>query len=179
MIYANLGIPDRTLGGLEKSEGSDPADWCPRGYAIVNVDARGIGDSEGIMPVLGSQEGEDGYDTIEFFSNQPWCNGKIRLAGNSHPATAQWIIASQRPPSLTAIAPWEGCGSIYREQFARSGIWAGDMYENITKKCMLKGYHGVEDMKAMFDEHPLANDWSNDKRPDTTKINIPSYITGT
>ncbi|KAK4569464.1 hypothetical protein LTR86_003227 [Recurvomyces mirabilis] len=161
MTYANLGIPNGTLSGLEKFEGPDPADWCPRGYAIINVDVRGTGDSEGIMAVLGSQEGEDGYDTVEFFAKQPWCN------------------ASQRPPSLTAIAPWEGCGDLYREQFARGGIWAGDMYERIIKKYMLRGHHGTEGMKAMFDKHPLANDWWNDKRPDMKKINVPTYITGT
>ncbi|KAK1992839.1 hypothetical protein LX36DRAFT_715049 [Colletotrichum falcatum] len=30
-----------TLSGLGKFEAPDPADWVPRGYAVVNVDTRG------------------------------------------------------------------------------------------------------------------------------------------
>lgn len=33
--------------GYDKFQGPDPADWVRRGYAIVNVDARGAGHSEG------------------------------------------------------------------------------------------------------------------------------------
>jgi predicted acyl esterase len=64
----NLSIPDGTLSGLEKFEAPDPAEWCPRGYAIVNVDSRGAFDSEGVMAIMGTQEAEDGYDTIEFLA---------------------------------------------------------------------------------------------------------------
>ena len=107
------------LSGLEKFEGLDPADWCPRGYAIVSVDARGAGNNDGYMGVLGSQEAEDGYDVVEAVAKMPWCNGNIGMAGNSYLAISQWFIASQRPPSLKAIAPWEGLSDLYREQFCR------------------------------------------------------------
>lgn len=36
-----LGVPSGTLSGLEKFEAPDPADWVPRGYAIVNVERGG------------------------------------------------------------------------------------------------------------------------------------------
>jgi predicted acyl esterase len=41
----DLGVPDGTLSGLEKFEAPDPADWVPRGYAVINVDSRGAFDS--------------------------------------------------------------------------------------------------------------------------------------
>ena len=41
------GIPQSRLSGFQDFEGPDPAEWVPRGYAIVNVDARGIFDSQG------------------------------------------------------------------------------------------------------------------------------------
>lgn len=110
----SLGVKAGTLSGLEKFEAPDPADWVPRGYAIVNIDIRGTHDSGGDMAILGSQEAEDGYDTIEALAEMPWCTGKIGMAGNSHLAIAQWFIAATRPPHLTAIAPWEGCGDLYR-----------------------------------------------------------------
>lgn len=179
MVPWNLGIPPKTLSGLEKFEAPDPNDWVPRGYAIVNIDSRGSGDSEGVMAIMGTQEAEDGYDTIESIAKLPWCNGSVGLAGNSHLAIIQWFIAALRPPSLKAIAPWEGCGDLYREQFARGGIYAGDLFDKLIVKYMLQGHKGIESFREMFKKHPLANDWWNDKRPDMKKINIPTYITGT
>ncbi|KAL3440803.1 Alpha/Beta hydrolase protein [Aspergillus insuetus] len=175
----NLGIRDGTLSGLEKFEAPDPADWVPRGYAIVNVDSRGSGDSEGTMVIMGTQEAEDGYDTIETIANLPWCNGSVGMAGNSHLAIVQWFIAALQPPSLKAIAPFEGCGDLYREQFARGGIYAGDLFDKLIVKYMLQGHNGLESFREMFIKHPLANWWWNDKRPDMKKIKIPTYITGT
>jgi predicted acyl esterase len=49
------GIPRDWTSDLEKFEGLDPAEWCPRGYAIVNVDSRGVFDSEGDMYMVGTQ----------------------------------------------------------------------------------------------------------------------------
>lgn len=175
----NLGVPMGNLSGLEKFEAPDPADFVPRGFAIVNIDSRGAFDSEGVMAIMGTQEAEDGYDSIEWFAKQKWCSGNIGLAGNSHLAIVQWFIAALQPPSLKAIAPWEGCGDLYREQFARGGIYGGHLFDKLIMKYMLKGRHGVESFREMYAKHPLANDWWNDKRPDMSKINIPTYITGT
>ncbi|KAL2796962.1 Alpha/Beta hydrolase protein [Aspergillus keveii] len=175
----NLGIPDGTLSGLEKFEAPDPAEFVPHGYAIVNVDSRGAFDSEGCMTIMGTQEAQDGYDVIEWLAQREWCNGSVGMAGNSHLAIIQWFIAALQPPSLKAIAPWEGCGDLYREQFARGGIYGGDLFDHLIVKYMLRGRNGIESFRKMFEKHPLANDWWNDKRPDMTKINIPTYITGT
>ena len=80
---------------------------------MISVDARGAGASEGNVAIMGTQEGEDGYDVIEAVAKMDWCNGNVALAGNSHLAIVQWFIAAQNPPSLKAIAPWEGCSDLY------------------------------------------------------------------
>ncbi|KAJ2903573.1 alpha/beta-hydrolase [Zalerion maritima] len=176
----SLGIPKGTLSGLEKFEGPDPADWVPRGHAIVNIDIRGTGDSGGIMALLGSQEAEDGHDTIEALAAMAWCNGAVGMAGNSHFAIAQWFIAATRPPHLKAIAPWEeGCGDLYREQFGRGGIYKGSLYNRLIVKCMLRGRPGTESPRRMWEKDPLVNRWWKDKRPDMRKIQVPTYIIGT
>lgn len=48
-------MPDNTLSGLERFEGPDPAVLVPRGYAVVNVDARGAGESDGDVVIMGTQ----------------------------------------------------------------------------------------------------------------------------
>lgn len=179
MVPWNLGIPEHALSGLEKFEAPDPADWVARGYSIVNVDSRGAFDSEGVMAIMGTQEAEDGYDVIEHIARLSWCSGKVGLAGNSHLAIVQWFIAALRPPSLAAIAPWEGCGDLMREQFVRGGIYMGQLFDELIVKYMLKGRHGMESFRGMFEQSPLANEWWNDKRPCMRDIQVPAYITGT
>ena len=89
---------------------------------MISVDARGAGASEGNVAIMGTQEGEDGYDVIEAVAKMEWCDGNVALAGNSHLAIVQWFIAAQNPPSLKAIAPWEGAGDFYRQTLCRGGI---------------------------------------------------------
>ena len=43
----NCGIKEGQLSGYQKFEGPDPAEWCPRGYAILNIDSRGVFGSQG------------------------------------------------------------------------------------------------------------------------------------
>lgn len=167
------------LSGLEKFEGLDPAAWCPKGYAIVSVDARGAGNNDGHIGVLGSQEAEDGYDVVEAVAKMPWCNGNIGMAGNSYLAISQWFIAAQNPPSLKAIAPWEGLSDLYREQFCRGGRFSMDNFDLITKE-ILRGTpsSGVEDFAEMYRRSPTMNSFWKDKRVDFTKIRCPTYIRG-
>jgi uncharacterized protein len=170
-----VGVPQGCLSGLERFEGVDPAEYCPRGFAVVNVDARGAGDSEGSIVIMGSQEGEDGHDVIETLAKMKWCNGSVGLAGNSHLGIVQWFIAATRPPSLKAIAPWEAASDLYREQFVRGGQWDNGLFDLITKQ-VIRGHNGLEDFREMYRRCQTMNPYWNDKRADIGKINIPTYV---
>ncbi|KAN0122376.1 alpha/beta-hydrolase [Hyaloscypha variabilis] len=151
-----LGIPNGTLSGLEKFEGPDPAVLVPRGFAVVNVDARGSGDSDGMVSIMGTQEAEDGYDVIEAIAKMPW---------------------SLKPPSLKAIAPWEACGDLYREQFVRGGVFDSGLFDFIIK-MNIQGREGVENFQEMYRRCQKADSpYWKDKRADIAKISIPTYIT--
>ncbi|UDD56846.1 hypothetical protein AFCA_004368 [Aspergillus flavus] len=52
-----IGIPYQNLSGYETFEGPNPAEWCSRGYAVIDVDARGSGHSEGNLMCWGEQAG--------------------------------------------------------------------------------------------------------------------------
>ncbi|KAF9885272.1 hypothetical protein FE257_013070 [Aspergillus nanangensis] len=174
-VMWGCGVPDGCLSGLERFEGIDPAEFVPRGFAVVNVDARGAGDSDGSIVIMGTQEAEDGYDVIEALARMDWCNGSIGLAGNSHLAIVQWFIAAARPPSLKAIAPWEACGDLYREQFVRGGVWNKGLFDLITK-MVIRGRNGLEDFQEMHRRSSVMNAYWEDKRPDLRNITIPTYI---
>lgn len=172
-------VPKDRLSGLEKFEGLDPAWWCPKGYAIVSVDTRGTGNSDGQICVMGSQDAEDGYDVVEAVAKLPWCNGNVGMAGNSALAIAQWFIAAQQPPSLKAIAPWEGMADMYREQFCRGGWFSMSNFDLIAK-AIVRGQpnSGLEDFSEMYRRSPTQNKYWKDKRVDMTKIKCPAYIRG-
>ena len=62
--YLPWGVPQEKLSGLQKDEGPDPGFWVPRGYAVVNPDARGTFYSGGDNRSFGTGEAEDGYDIV-------------------------------------------------------------------------------------------------------------------
>ena len=78
-----------------------------RGYVTVIQDCRGRYESEGGFTKY-VDEGEDGYDTVEWLGQQSWCNGKIGTFGLSYAAHTQAALASLNPPSLAAM--WLECG---------------------------------------------------------------------
>ncbi len=100
----------------------NPQWWVPKGYAAVRVDARGTGKSPGQGEPWSFQESVDFYDAIEWAAAQPWCSGKVGLAGISYFAINQWFVANHQPPSLKAIIPWEGFADLYRDALYHGGI---------------------------------------------------------
>ncbi|HRJ50878.1 MAG TPA: CocE/NonD family hydrolase, partial [Phycisphaerales bacterium] len=78
------------------------------GYAWADVDVRGRGDSDGsFRPFF--QEGEDGYDTIEWCGRQPWSTGKVGMVGGSYGGYVQLAAGVRRPPSLACLVPSVAC----------------------------------------------------------------------
>lgn len=179
MCVWNCCVPRSDLSGLEKFEGLDPQTWCPRGYAIISVDTRGAGNSDGLIGVMGAQDAEDGYDVVEAIAKMDWCNGSVGMAGNSALAISQWFIAAQQPPSLKAIAPWEGSGDIYREQFCRGGWFSMSNFDLITNEIVRgPASSGIEDFEEMYRRSPVSSPFWEDKRADMTKVKCPVYIRG-
>jgi predicted acyl esterase len=46
-VQGKSGVEKSMLSGYQTFGGLDPAEWAARGYAVVNVDPRGVFDSEG------------------------------------------------------------------------------------------------------------------------------------
>lgn len=103
-------------------EAPDPAWWVSQGYAVVLVDSRGYGKSEGTAGVLSIQDRYDFHDAISWAGEQAWSNGNVGLTGVSYLAIAQWIAGADAPPALKAIMPWEGQSDNYREVLFHGGI---------------------------------------------------------
>lgn len=75
-----------------------------RGYAVVIQDVRGRYASDGEFKPY-QQEGQDGYDTIEWAARQSWSDGNVGTFGLSYPGAVQWLAAVENPPHLKAMVP--------------------------------------------------------------------------
>jgi uncharacterized protein len=166
------GVPP--VSDMTKFEGPDPAYWCKQGYAVINADARGVGNSEGDIRQFNTGEGCDAYDLIEWVAAQNWCNGKVGMSGNSWLAIAQWFTAAQRPPHLAAIAPWEGFDDMYRDSLCIGGVPEVGFIEMALH--MMCGPNRVEDNGAMLRKYPLMNAYWDDKIARVENIEVPAYV---
>jgi predicted acyl esterase len=171
-VPRRMGVALNATSGLQAWESPDPAHWVPYGYALVNVDPRGAYLSGGNLQYFGPQDALDGYDVIEFLAKQSWCNGKVGMNGNGWYATSQWFIAAERPPHLSAIAPWEASDNLYRDEFVRGGI-------PIDTRALTPPSFGngqMEDIATLIHRYPLMNAYWDSKIPQLKNIRVPAYV---
>jgi predicted acyl esterase len=169
-----MGVPPQTVSPMAKFEAADPGYWCHYGYAVANVDPRGVGNSEGDVSNFGLQDGRDGYDFIEWAAKQDWCSGKISMFGNSGVGMVIWRIAAEVPPHLACIAVWEGTGDMYRESFCLGGIDSPKFNEGIMDGVACKEY--IEDGPNMLATHHFMDKYWESKIPRWENIKVPAYV---
>lgn len=78
------------------------------GYPCLAVDVRGRGNSQGTFHTLNETRdayAQDGYDVVEWISEQPYCNGKVAMWGGSYLGYCQWATVRERPPHLATVVP--------------------------------------------------------------------------
>ena len=96
--------------------------FAERGYAVVYQDVRGRFESEGKWDPF-RNEGNDGYDTIEWAAKQPWSNGKVGMQGHSYGGQLRWRAALAHPPHLVTIFPMVASTSLYHNWITLNGAW--------------------------------------------------------
>ena len=72
------------------------------GFVVVLQDCRGRYGSEGQF-IKYRNEAEDGFDTIGWIAEQPWCDGQVGSMGLSYSAHTQMAAACLNPPALAAM----------------------------------------------------------------------------
>ena len=95
--------------------------WVQAGYVFVAQDCRGTRASEGVLAPY-NNEGQDGFDTIEWVTRQPWCNGRVGMMGGSYVGAVQWQAAAESPPGLVVIAPQATWSSFYRNLYLGGAV---------------------------------------------------------
>jgi uncharacterized protein len=193
--YGKDNLPKRTKGGWRFSpqyrimrqpgpvvfssqtgwEAPDPVWWVQRGYVVVNADLRGAGTSDGVGALMSDQEGEDVYDLVEWAGAQPWSSGNVGMLGVSYLAISQYKAAALRPPSLLAIAPWEGFTDAYRDLFTPGGMVERG-FSRIWQAGIKRAMRAAEDIGAQRKLHPLRDEWWQSLVPDLEQITVPMLV---
>jgi uncharacterized protein len=175
-IFPKHGVDPAWTSKYAGFEAPDPLYWTRHGYAVINVDPRGMWNSQGDATFYSSQEARDVYDFIEWAGTQPWSNGKVGMSGVSYLAITQWRAAADRPPHLAAINPWEGVSDRYRDMSYHGGI-PEDSFGPMWRAKRVAYSHGmVEDTVAMHADHPLFDAYWESKTPDLSKVEIPAFV---
>lgn len=97
-------IPYRKNDGTVLRD-SKMAPWfAGHGYAVVRVDIRGTGNSEGrFVDEYTQQELDDGVACIAWIAEQGWCTRRVGMMGISWGGFNSLQVASQQPPELHAV----------------------------------------------------------------------------
>ena len=72
------------------------------GYVCVGQQTRGDGGSDGTRFI---HDAQDGYDCIDWISEQSWCDGNVAMYGKSYWGATQWLAALEQHPNSKAIIP--------------------------------------------------------------------------
>jgi len=94
--------------------------FAEHGFLSVAQDCRGRFKSEGTFyPFI--DDPKDGYDTIEWLAEHPFCNGKVGMHSVSYMAWVQFHAATQKPPALVTMIPHQGPINAYHYSMRGGG----------------------------------------------------------
>ena len=168
-----------------------PVDWYveAQGYALVHVDVRGTGLSQGEYNLLDKQEQQDLYEIVEWCAARPWSNGRVGGYGQSYYCWSQWFMGIVNPPGLICIAPYDGAVDIYRDVVYHGGIYC-DFLPWWYQMVRINNLHRPPgqpagkllsvDIGRMLAEHSLYDDWWKERSPweRLDEIKVPTLSIG-
>ena len=123
--FRSLGIgwPLKWLGDTHWIGDVERKVFVTRGYAWVDVDARGTGASFGRWPYPWSpNEVRDGSEVVDWIVKQPWSNGKVGAHGGSYEGVAAEFLLVNKNPAVKASVPAHAMFDIYADVAFPGGI---------------------------------------------------------
>ncbi len=181
---------------------SDSTALLDAGYAVLGVNARGTGCSQGQFDLRNPNESTDGAAVVEWAARQPWSTGHVGMFGDSFPAVTQPGVAALRPHGLDAIAPFQLVDDVYRDVAYPGGVgdaefgafWAGVDQPIASNESAVQGIEAGDSQCAQSEathtapnattnifvaglQHPYIDSYWNSKAVGAaaTKINVPAF----
>lgn len=159
----------------------ESADFARRGYVVCTQSFRGAQRSKGqflAYRALGLGEQTDGADTIAWFLEQDWCDGKIGSYGASQGGYAQNFLAASQPKALHAQYMVDFGASLFHHGY-RIGGAARPL--RLIGMCETAGA-GEDGAILVADQldHPAYDDWwaVENTMPHFSRMSAPSFLIG-
>jgi len=92
-----------------------------RGLQVFMQATRGTFGSGGQFRPF-TTERDDGVATVAWLREQPWCDGRIAMAGGSYFGHTQWAVAPYVDPPLTCVSPHITSANVTRVLFYDYGV---------------------------------------------------------
>ncbi|MFM8518583.1 MAG: CocE/NonD family hydrolase [Nevskiaceae bacterium] len=157
--------------GTRRGDDATAAWLVPRGFALVRVDVRGSGESEGLLrDEYDLPEQADAAPIIRWISQQPWCNGKVGMRGWSYGAFTALQAAAKRIPELVAIVPAVGTengyiddvhlmnGCVINDQVVWGAIWKATMIKPPDPQIVGERWRSMW-LERLDAQIPLVSEW--------------------
>ena len=97
-------IPYRKGDGTATRDQPRHAYFAGHGYAVLRVDQRGSGESDGLLhDEYLPQEQEDAVEVLRWIGEQPWCTGAAGMFGISWGGFNGLQVAAHAPPELKTV----------------------------------------------------------------------------
>lgn len=141
-------------------------------YAFVIVDWRGFYGSAAAL-VASPNRGEDGYDVIEWISQQSWCDGNVGTWGPSALGKIQFETAKEQHPNHKCAVPLVADPVFRYEDYYPGGVYRTEYVEQLDAL----GYG----LSAFLLANPVKNGTWNFAENSSTypaSINIPLFMIG-
>jgi len=176
VIYEQRYAPIRAERTRRESAG-----FAQKGYVVATQNFRGAQDSKGVFMAyrgLGLGGPTDGADTVAWFLEQKWCDGKVGSYGASQGGYAQNFLAASRPKALHAQYMVDFGASLFHH-----GYRLGGAARPLRFRGMCETAGASEDGERMLAEqlrHPTYDDWWSveDTMPHCDKMAAPTFMIG-
>lgn len=143
VVRTPYGLPDELPWDAERIRDA--------GYAVIYQNTRGRGRSEGgeaAFHVDGWGQQQDGYDTVEWATTQPWCDGRVGTWGVSAPGITQYMMAGSAPPSLICQHVGLATGNLYDHAVFQGGAYRQALSDKWLEACGFDVGHFHQQFRA-------------------------------
>lgn len=128
------------------------------GYAVVQQHVRGRYNSGGDWRPF-HNEGADGFDTMAWLAEQPWCDGRVGTMGISYEGWTQWALAKEKPPNLRTMVSTAACGRWMQEVPFHNGVLALGMFawlNRVGRRTVQSPHMFAENLPDTFRHLPVG-----------------------
>jgi predicted acyl esterase len=135
-------LPYRKRDGTAARDAMNHPYFAGHGYAVLRVDMRGSGDSDGLMEdEYTPQELTDCVELLRWIAEQPWCTGAIGMIGISWGGFNGLQVAYLAPPELKAVVSIAATVDRYTDDIHYQGgcllcgnaAWAAQMLSYMSR----------------------------------------------